>query len=142
MEREGGARMRPIVQVKVREDVAHAPRSCPDPLPSTHAAMSDSRAHSPSQSPTHSPFYAHLARLRFIKRWGLMRNAVEVQPMEAELHYRLCAYLLAAGRYREAYETLENALTLDFDKHRLLFEYFPELESQKALARLIDQYRK
>jgi 5'-deoxynucleotidase len=24
-----------------------------------------------------SPFYAHLARLRFIKRWGLMRNAVE-----------------------------------------------------------------
>lgn len=72
----------------------------------------------------------------------LMRNAVEVQPAEAELHYRLCAYLLAAGRYREAYETLENALVLDFDKHRLLFDYFPELESQKALARLIDQYRK
>lgn len=72
----------------------------------------------------------------------LLRNAVEAQPAEAELHYRLCAYLLAAGRYREAYETLENALVLDFDKHRLLFEYFPELESQKALARLIDQYRK
>ncbi|RSK37122.1 tetratricopeptide repeat protein [Hymenobacter metallilatus] len=72
----------------------------------------------------------------------LMRNAVEIQPMEAELHYRLCAYLLAAGRYREAYQCLENALVLDFDKHRLLFEYFPELESQKALARLIDQYRK
>ncbi|UPL48570.1 tetratricopeptide repeat protein [Hymenobacter sublimis] len=72
----------------------------------------------------------------------LMRNAVEIQPMEAELHYRLCAYLLAGGRYREAYECLENALVLDFDKHRLLFDYFPELESQKALARLIDQYRK
>jgi len=72
----------------------------------------------------------------------LMRNAVEVQPAEAELHYRLCAYLLAAGRYREAYDTLENALVLNFDKHRLLFEYFPELESQRALARLIDQYRK
>lgn len=72
----------------------------------------------------------------------LMRNAVEIQPLEAELHYRLCAYLLAAGRYREAYQCLENALVLDFDKHRLLFDYFPELESQKALARLIDQYRK
>ncbi|MBG8553400.1 tetratricopeptide repeat protein [Hymenobacter guriensis] len=72
----------------------------------------------------------------------LMRNALEIQPAEAELQYRLCAYLLAAGRYREAYETLENALVLDFDKHRLLFDYFPELESQKALARLIDQYRK
>ncbi|WBO83572.1 tetratricopeptide repeat protein [Hymenobacter yonginensis] len=72
----------------------------------------------------------------------LMRNAVEVQPLEAELHYRLCAYQLAAGRFRDAYETLENALVLDFDKHKLLFEYFPELESQQALARLIDQYRK
>ena len=72
----------------------------------------------------------------------LMRNALEISPVEAELHYRLCAYLLAAGRYREAYECLENALMLDFDKHRLLFEYFPELESQQALARLIDQYRK
>jgi tetratricopeptide (TPR) repeat protein len=72
----------------------------------------------------------------------LMTNAMEIQPGEAELHYRLCAYLLAAGRYREAYENLENALVLDFDKHRLLFEYFPELESQRALARLIDQYRK
>ncbi|MBC6990939.1 MULTISPECIES: tetratricopeptide repeat protein [Hymenobacter] len=72
----------------------------------------------------------------------LMRNAVEIQPGEAELHYRLCAYLLAAGRYREAYQYLENALVLDFDKHRLLFEFFPELESQRALTRLIEQYRK
>ncbi|SDX80021.1 tetratricopeptide repeat protein [Hymenobacter psychrophilus] len=72
----------------------------------------------------------------------LMRTALEISPVEAELHYRLCAYLLAAGRYREAYQTLESALTLDFDKHRLLFDYFPELESQQALARLIDQYRK
>ncbi|RFP67057.1 tetratricopeptide repeat protein [Hymenobacter lapidiphilus] len=72
----------------------------------------------------------------------LMRTALEISPVEAELHYRLCAYLLAAGRYREAYQTLESALTLDFDKHRLLFDYFPELESQQALAHLIDQYRK
>ena len=72
----------------------------------------------------------------------LMHNAIEVQPDEAELHYRMCAYLLSAGKYKEAYNYLENALILDFDKHRLLFEFFPELESQRALARLIDQYRK
>jgi hypothetical protein len=58
------------------------------------------------------------------------------------LYYRMCAYLLSAGKYKQAYNYLENALILDFDKHYLLFDYFPELESQKALARLIDQYRK
>jgi tetratricopeptide (TPR) repeat protein len=72
----------------------------------------------------------------------LIHNALELQPDAAELHYRLCAYLLSAGKYKEAYNYLENALILDFDKHYLLFEYFPELESQRALARLIDQYRK
>ena len=72
----------------------------------------------------------------------LVENAIEVQPDEAELYYRMCAYLLSAGKYKQAYNYLENALILDFDKHYLLFDYFPELESQKALARLIDQYRK
>jgi tetratricopeptide (TPR) repeat protein len=72
----------------------------------------------------------------------IILNAIELQPDEAELYYRACAYLLSAGKYREAYNYLENALILDFEKHKLLFEFFPELESQRALARLIDQYRK
>jgi len=72
----------------------------------------------------------------------LLMNAVELQPDEAELLYRLCAYSLAAGKYKQAYNYLENALILNFDKHKLLFEFFPELESQRALSRLIDQYRK
>jgi tetratricopeptide (TPR) repeat protein len=72
----------------------------------------------------------------------LLLNALELQPDEAELQYRLCAYSLAAGKYKQAYNYLENALILDFDKHKLLFDFFPELESQRALARLIDQYRK
>ncbi|KUG06406.1 tetratricopeptide repeat protein [Solirubrum puertoriconensis] len=72
----------------------------------------------------------------------LMKAASELLPTEADLMYRLCAYLLAAGRYRQAYDVLENALLLDFDKHKLLFEFFPELEQQRALTRLIEQYRK
>ena len=71
-----------------------------------------------------------------------IKNAIEINPDDAELYYRLTAYLLSAGNYREAYNYLENALILDFEKHTLLFEYFPELESQKALSRIIDQYRK
>jgi tetratricopeptide (TPR) repeat protein len=72
----------------------------------------------------------------------LVRTALEAQPDSADLHYRACAYLLAAGRYRAAYEYLENALLLDFEKHPVLFEYFPTLASQPTLLRLIDQYRK
>lgn len=72
----------------------------------------------------------------------LVRSAIEAQPADAELHYRACAYLLSAGRYKEAYSFLENALTLDFEKHTMLFEFFPELAGQRGLARLIDQYRK
>lgn len=72
----------------------------------------------------------------------LVKAALEAAPEDAELHYRACAYLLAAGRYRAAYEYLENGLLLDFEKHPVLFEYFPTLASQPTLLRLIEQYRK
>jgi hypothetical protein len=71
-----------------------------------------------------------------------MRHAVELHPHEAHFHYMICAYLLAAGRLREAYQELETALTLNYEQHSLLFDYFPELEKQPALQRLIDQFRK
>jgi hypothetical protein len=54
----------------------------------------------------------------------------------------LCAYLLADGRLREAYQALDTALALNYDQHVLLFDYFPELRNQPGLKRLIDQYRK
>ncbi len=72
----------------------------------------------------------------------LLQHAVELHPHEAHFHYMLCAYLLAAGRLREAYQELETALTLNYEQHTLLFDYFPELEKQPALRRLIDQFRK
>ena len=51
-------------------------------------------------------------------------------------------YLLADGRMREAYETLETALMLNFEQHVLLFDYFPELREQPGLKKLIEQFRK
>jgi len=72
----------------------------------------------------------------------LMQHAVELHPHEAHFHYMICAYLLAAGRLREAYQELETALTLNYEQHSLLFDYFPELEKQPALQRLIEQFRK
>ena len=46
------------------------------------------------------------------------------------------------GKFKEAFNYLENALILDFDNHTVLFEFFPELETQKALFKIIDQFRK
>ena len=49
-----------------------------------------------SQPPaTHSPFYAHLSRLRFIKRWGLMRNAVEEDVAQHSWEVAVLAHALA-----------------------------------------------
>ena len=48
-------------------------------------------------SPT-SPFYAHLSRLRFIKRWGLMRNAVEEDVAQHSWEVAVLAHALALIR--------------------------------------------
>jgi len=45
-----------------------------------------------------SPFYAHLSRLRFIKRWGLMRNAVEEDVAQHSWEVAVIAHALALIR--------------------------------------------
>lgn len=69
-------------------------------------------------------------------------DAIEELPEEAELYYRLSCYLIVKGNLKEAFIYLENALILDFEMHTVLFEFFQDLETQKALVRVIDQYRK
>ena len=75
------------------------------------------------------------------KAISLIDRALEEVPDDAELLYRMVVYQITAGHYREAFTYLENALILDFEKHEVLFEFFPKLETQKALFKIIDQYR-
>lgn len=42
-----------------------------------------------------SPFYAHLSRLKFIKRWGLMRNAAEEDVAQHSWEVAVLAHALA-----------------------------------------------
>ena len=63
-------------------------------------------------------------------------------PDDSELFYRMTVYLIEAGRFKEAFNYLENALILDFDGHTALFDFFPKLETQKALYKIIEQFRK
>jgi len=45
------------------------------------------------------------------------------------------------GKYKEAFTYLENALTLDFERHTILYELMPELQKQKAVYKIIAQFR-
>ena len=71
----------------------------------------------------------------------LVLDGIEESPTEASLYYRSVAYFIAAGKYKEGLAYLENALILNFDKHHELFDFYPKLINQKALLKIIDQYR-
>jgi len=78
---------------------------------------------------------------RFEEAEDVIKEGLEELPEEASLYYRLVVYLIKTGKYKEAFSILENALTLDFEKHVLLYELMPELEQQKAIYKIINQYR-
>jgi tetratricopeptide (TPR) repeat protein len=73
---------------------------------------------------------------------NLMLSAIDELPEESELYYRASIYLIKAGKYREAFNYLETGLILNFDGHEIMFEYFKNLETQKAIYRIIEQYQK
>jgi tetratricopeptide (TPR) repeat protein len=72
----------------------------------------------------------------------IVKAGLDEVPANAEMNYRAAVYLISAAKYKEAFNFLENALILDFDKHALLFDFFPKPETQKALYKIIDQFRK
>ena len=61
---------------------------------------------------------------------------------EPEFFYRIAVYLIEAGKFKEAFNYLENALILNIEGHTVLFDFFPKAETQKALYKIIDQFRK
>ena len=78
---------------------------------------------------------------RFEEAIDVTREGIEELPEEAELYYRLVVYLIKMGNYKEAFSFLENGLTLNFDKHTIMYDLMPELKQQKALYKIIAQYR-
>jgi len=54
----------------------------------------------------------------------------------------MSAYLLEIGQKQEAMNFLQNALLLDYEKHKDLFEYLPQLKDNTSVVDLIESYRK
>ena len=71
----------------------------------------------------------------------LIMGGLEELPDHSEMQYRVVCYLIAAGQYKEAVKFLEIALALNYEQHKILFEFFPRIETQRALQKLINQFR-
>lgn len=76
------------------------------------------------------------------KAISIIRGAIEENPGESLFYYRLVVYLLDAGKYKEAINVLESALSMNFDNHDVLFDFIPKFETQSALIRVINQFKK
>jgi tetratricopeptide (TPR) repeat protein len=75
------------------------------------------------------------------KALDILEEGMEELPDVAELIYRQIAYLMSMGNYKEAFNRLEIALTTHYDQHTYLYEFFDNLEIQKALFKIIQQYK-
>lgn len=75
------------------------------------------------------------------KALDIIQEGLHELPDEADLHYRAAVYLVFAGNYNEAYRYLETGLTLNYDAHTQIYDFFTELETQKTLHQIIQQYK-
>ena len=70
----------------------------------------------------------------------IIAEGIKNNPDSADLYYRFVAYLIANGQNSEALIQLETALTSDVEKHYLLFEYLPQLQTNKVIIDIINRY--
>jgi tetratricopeptide (TPR) repeat protein len=75
------------------------------------------------------------------KAFDIVNSGMAENAKCAELHYHASIYLINQGKYKEALDFLQNALILDFEMHPILFEFFTNLEVQKGLYKIIEQYK-
>ena len=64
-----------------------------------------------------------------------MRETEKIKSSQLVICY------LKIGNYQKAFQYLENALLLDFEGHSELYKHFPDLESNKVLFNIINQFR-
>lgn len=66
--------------------------------------------------------------------------SVKCSPL-AEFGYYKAAYLFCKGERQQAIITLENALSVNFKKYRLLFKILPSLKKDVEVLGVIEQYK-
>ena len=69
-------------------------------------------------------------------------EAIDYNPKNAKLIFRLSAYLLEIGDETKGTTLFENALKINYDLHEELFEYMPSIKNNKNLLNLLDNFKK
>ena len=72
----------------------------------------------------------------------VLKKGVKLNTKNAELSYRLSAYLFQNGNENQALTIFEEALSIDYDLHKEFFQYFPSIKNNKNLLHLLIEYKK
>ena len=70
-----------------------------------------------------------------------LNEAVDNFSSNANLMYFKTAHLLKQGKYQQAYQCFELALTMNYKEHEKVFTYYPNAKNNQNLLELIDLYR-
>ena len=71
----------------------------------------------------------------------LLEKAIKLNPKNAELSYRLTAYLFQSGQDQLALSIFKEALTINFEKHEDLFHYLPSVKTNINLLNLLSEFK-
>lgn len=85
--------------------------------------------------------YIYQDQGEFGRAASILSDGLAEMPEDAVLMYRIAANLMLEGRMTESFGFLEQALLIDYDAHEVMLEYFPKVEMQRTLMRLISQFR-
>ena len=85
--------------------------------------------------------YIYQEQGEFGRAASILSDGLAEMPEDAVLMYRIAANLMLEGRMTDAFGFLEQALLLDYDAHEVMLEYFPKVEMQRTLLRLISQFK-
>ena len=76
------------------------------------------------------------------KAFDVIEEGVYQQPKNASLLYRLAGLLMKEGKSKQGFAVLSEALEMEYDKNKELFEFFPALELNIEVQELIQSYFK
>ena len=72
----------------------------------------------------------------------LLKEGIKFFPECAELHYRLSAHLMLQNKKQDALTHLQQALSIDYEKHNELFDFIPDLKENATVIQVINTYKK
>jgi tetratricopeptide (TPR) repeat protein len=87
--------------------------------------------------------YSHIYALdvEYFKAIEIIDDGIAEQPKNADFYYRKFVYLHRMQLHKEAYDILEEALTMDYKKHKAIIDYDPDLLKDDNLLRIIEIYK-